>query len=689
MMRVVGTAGHVDHGKSTLVQALTGIDPDRLKEEKARGMTIDLGFAWVDLRLDAEESTPPATVPVGIVDVPGHIDFIKNMLAGVGGIDAAILVIAADEGVMPQTREHLAILDLLAAPACVVALTKIDVVDEPEWLDLVELDVEALLEETRFGGAGAPIVRVSAQTGAGMEDLRAALARVLTELAPRRNRNRPRLPIDRVFTLSGFGAVVTGTLLDGELATGQEVNIFPAQRPARIRGMQTHNQPVAQALPGSRVALNLAGVAASDIQRGDVVAWPATLEPTSLLDVAFRVLPGVKKPLRHNQTFDIFCGASERRATVRLLGVETLEPGAEGWLQLRLDRPLIAVAGDRFILRRPSPSATIGGGTILHTAPRRRWKRFDPAVIRHFEQLQRGAPDELLLAGAQSAPFSTGADLIERASLDVATGEDALADLRSQGALLPLSVGSETYYVTLETEGHLRRVIDQKLGTFHAQWPLRRGLPQGEVRARLAEAAGRPVNARISSALLELWQTAGELRVEESVVAQIDHIPTPTPVQAQKIQAVLTEFAARASAPPAESETLSLLDGDEELLVHLLDTQQLLRLNQGVLMTHGGFEAATQAIVALATARGSITLADVRDQLETSRRYAQALLEELDARRITRRDGDVRILRAPGTEQDDPAPSDSALSDPATVVADSNSPAEAIPDASSASEATG
>jgi selenocysteine-specific elongation factor len=370
-MRVIGTAGHVDHGKSTLVQALTGIDPDRLQEEKARGMTIDLGFAWLDL------PRPDGTVEsVGIVDVPGHIDFIKNMLAGVGGIDAALLVVAADEGVMPQTREHLAILDLLAVPAAVVALTKSDLIDDPEWLELVELDVAELLASTHL--AGAPIVPVSAVTGAGLEELKRVLAMALTDLPPRRNRGRPRLPIDRVFTLSGFGTIVTGTLLDGELNVGDTVEILPTQRTARVRSLQTHRRPVQTARPGSRVAINLTGVGADALQRGDVVVHPNTLIPTTLIDVRFRLLADGPRPLKHNQAVDFFVGAAEIPAVVRLLGTETLAPGEEGWLQLRLARPAVVTAGDRFILRQPSPSQTLGGGVIVNPSPQRRWRRFDP-----------------------------------------------------------------------------------------------------------------------------------------------------------------------------------------------------------------------------------------------------------------------------------------------------------------------
>ena len=384
-MNVIGTAGHVDHGKSTLVRALSGIDPDRLQEEKARGMTIDLGFAWIELAMPDGRSEQ-----VGIIDVPGHIDFIKNMLAGVGGIDAALLVIAADEGVMPQTREHLAILDLLAVPAGLVVMTKVDLVEDPDWLDLVELDIHEALEPTRL--ATAPVVRVSAATGQGLGELRRTLAMLLAGLPPRRNRARPRLPIDRIFTLSGLGTVVTGTLSDGHFTVGDTVEILPTGLQARIRGLQTHKRSVWRGEPGSRLAINLSGVGTEEVRRGDVVAKPGAFQPTPLIDVRFRLLADAPKPLAHNQLVDFFTGATEVSAHARVLGAERLEPGQEGWLQLRLAHPVVVAAGDRFILRQPSPSLTLGGGDVLSPFPRRRWRRFDPAVLARLQVLSRGAP---------------------------------------------------------------------------------------------------------------------------------------------------------------------------------------------------------------------------------------------------------------------------------------------------------
>jgi selenocysteine-specific elongation factor len=642
-MRVIGTAGHVDHGKSTLVRALSGIDPDRLREEKARGMTIDLGFAWIDLPTANPQSDTPdnATEAVGIVDVPGHIDFIKNMLAGVGGIDAAVLVIAADEGVMPQTREHLAILDLLGVPAGVVALTKVDTIDDPEWLDLVELDVAELLEPTRL--ADAPIVRVSAITGAGLDALRHALAETLGQLAPRRDRARPRLPIDRVFTLSGFGTVVTGTLSDGHFAVGDAVEVLPAGLPARIRGLQSHKQAVDQGEPGSRLAMNLTGVGTDEVHRGDVVVRPGTLRATTLIDAEFRMLPDAPKALAHNQAVDFFVGAAEVPARVRVLGADALEPGQSGWVQLRLERPVVTAAGDRFILRRPSPSITLGGGTVLSPHPRRRWKRFDPRVIARLETLARGAPDEILLHALARQPFISRQELIGQSGLDVSVADDALDELTQSGAIVPLGSG-DPLLVTLDVHTRTLAQLTARLDEFHAAQPLRRGMARGELRSRV-QTAGSALPVRIFNALLEQAVSQGDVAADETLAWRNTFTVAPTPPQQRKVDRVLAAYAAAPYAPPNAGDTLAMLDGDEALLEMMVEQGQLVRLPGGVFLRGADFDAMVTAVSDHMAAHGTITLAETRDLFDTSRKYAQALLEEMDARRITRRDGDARVLR--------------------------------------------
>jgi selenocysteine-specific elongation factor len=638
-MRVVGTAGHVDHGKSTLVRALTGIDPDRLKEEKARGMTIDLGFAW----LEAQQTAGAAT-GIGIVDVPGHIDFIKNMLAGVGGIDAAILVIAADEGVMPQTREHLAILDLLAVPGLVVALTKIDAVSDAEWLDLVELDIDELLTTTRFGGA--PVVRVSALRGVGLDALRQALDEMLAHLPPRRNRARPRLPIDRVFSLTGFGTVVTGTLSDGALAVGDGVEILPSGLTARIRGMQSHKQAIELALPGSRVALNLTGVSTEELPRGAVVVKPGTIRPTTLLDVRFRLLPDAPRALRHNQAVDFFVGASETPVKVRVLGVEQVGPGEEAWLQLRAARPIVTAAGDHYILRQPSPSLTLGGGTVVQAHPRRRWRRFDPAVTAQLTVLAQGTPDDVLLHTLERLPFATAAQLWAASGLDVEVAQVATDELRSSGALVALDAGAEQALVSVGRWESVLLALTEMLADFHRQFPLRRGMARGEVRSRLGTLlAPVDLSVRLFNALVSGAQAAGKVAADDTSLWLPGFSAQPSTEQRQRIEQALGLLAAARFAPPALDDVLRQLGNDGALLEMLVEQGRMVRVGPTLVYRAEEFEQMTALVRAHIGAQGTITLAEARDLFDASRKYAQAVLEEMDTRRVTRRVGDARVLR--------------------------------------------
>ena len=643
-MRVIATAGHVDHGKSTLVQALTGSHPDRLEEEQRRGLTIVLGFAWMDLAMpDGSQE------PVSIVDVPGHIDFIKNMLAGVGSIDAAILVIAADEGVMPQTREHLAILDLLALPDGLVALTKTDLIEELEWLELIELDIQEILVGTRL--EGAPIVRVSAQTGDGLDQLRSALAGALTALPPRRDRGRPRLPIDRIFSLPGFGTIVTGTMSDGHLSVGEPVDILPDGPSGRVRALQTHKQSIERALPGSRVAVNLSGIATDEIGRGQVVVTPGSLRSTRLLDVSFRLLPDTANPLRHNMAVDLFSGASETPAHVRLLAVEELLPGDEGWLQLRLERPILVAAGDRFILRQPSPSLTLGGGEVLDPHPRRRYRRFDAAVIAKLETLALGSPDEIVLQSLEREPLLSEQDLIAACGLDKEITHAAIRQLLDDG----LMRGLDDQRLLISASAYQQIVADLQLllGEFHSHYPMRQGMPRSEARSRLRVAGAGGVRKELPQrAFNELALQAnadGLVASEESTVRLLSHTVSYSTDQQRAVDRALRSYAAAPFSPPNAIDTLNLLNGDEDLLESLVERRILARLPGSVYFRQEDFAAATQKIIDLAQANGAITLADVRDLLDTSRKYAQALLEELDARRVTRRVGDERMLR--GVEQ--------------------------------------
>jgi len=627
-VHVIGTAGHVDHGKSTLVQALTGINPDRLREEQEREMTIDLGFAWLTL---------PNGEQVGIVDVPGHRDFIENMLAGVGGIDAALFVIAADEGVMPQTREHLAILDLLRIPGGVVALTKIDLIDDPDWLELVQADVSEALQGTVLDGA--PIIPVSARTGQGLAELTAALQEVLARTPPRPDRGRPRLWIDRVFTIGGFGTVVTGTLVDGHLEVGQEVEILPRGLRARIRGLQTHKTRIQRAVPGSRVAINLTGVSKQDLARGDLVTTPGWLRPTTLADVRLDLLPDAPFPLKHNAFVKFFCGSAETVARVRLLGTETLAPGESGWVQLELDDPLPLVRGDRFIIRVPSPAVTVGGGEVVDPNPGRKHRRFRPEVLARLETLARGTPAEVLLQTLERRGPLTVRDLLEVSGLGEAAPE-ALAELFSTGDAVVLDAVPEPAPARLVVSrswwsATTARMRDE-LAAYHARYPLRPGMSREELRSALR------LDPRAYNGLLARAAADGLIVDEAATVRLPEHQVRFTPQQQQAVDDLLARFRAAPYATPSVKEAAALVG--EEVLGVLLARGDLVQVSPEVLFLRETYEEMVERIRAHIQQQGSITLAQVRDLFQTSRKYAQALLEYLDGVGVTRRVGDERVL---------------------------------------------
>ncbi len=651
-MSCIGTAGHIDHGKSTLVQALTGIDPDRLTEEKERGMTIDLGFAWLKL---------PGGREVSIVDVPGHESFIKNMLAGVGGIDAALLVIAADEGVMPQTREHLAILDLLRVSRGVVALTKSDLVDE-EWLELVRDEVTDLLKPTTL--AGAPLLPVSALTGQGLPELLSELERILDETEEQHNIGRPRLPVDRVFTLTGFGTVVTGTLLDGSFKLGQEVEILPQGLKTRLRGLQTHKQQVEVAQPGSRVAMNLPNVQRTELARGNVVTLPGQMRTTLLIDARMRLLTDAERPLTHNTQVDLYSGSQEIPARVRLLDCDEVQPGQSAWVQLRLSRPAVVARRDHFILRIPSPSMTIGGGEILEVQPRYH-RRFQPHILASLEQLAQGSPEELVLAALdrrhvartptenRSAHSFVGYELTEVIKLcnlsDDVTRHILDTFLSTERVRRIGGLWFAQHIWEALAEEAVRLVSEQ-----HRQYPLRGGLSKEEWRTRLGLAP------KLAAEVFALLQAEGRLEtVETATSAGIPYVqeavqragglirlpdftPRFTPFQEQQVERLLQLFREHPYTPPGRSDAEAL--ADPEVVAALIEQGCLVKLGEGILFLRETYNEALTKLVAYLREHGKITVAEARDILGATRKYILPLLEQMDALHITRRVGDERFL---------------------------------------------
>ncbi len=637
-MHVIGTAGHVDHGKSTLVQAMSGIDPDRLQEEKARGMTIDLGFAWLTL---------PSGESVGIVDVPGHADFIKNMLSGVGSVDAALLVVAADEGVMPQTREHLNILDLLQVSTGVVAVTKADLAEDDDWLELVMADVAETLEGTSL--EDAPIIPVSATTGQGVQELLHTLGDLLQKSPARADKGRPRLFVDRVFSISGFGTVVTGTLIDGSFTLGQEVEILPRGTKTRIRGLQSHKKSVEVAEPGNRVAINLSGISTTDVARGDVITFPAWLESAQLLDTRLRMLPETPRSLKHNQQVDVFIGAIEVSAHIRLLNDKEILPGESGWVQLRLEHRIPTVRGDHFIIRQPSPSLTIGGGIIIDPMPLRRHRRFRPALIKRLETLAHGTPEDLLIETLDRLGPVLIRDLTAQSSLSADALLSVLTTLFNRGDIftvpktdtltIPNPGASKIVIASMAGWQNLMGQFQHYLSAYHQNFPLRQGMPRGELRSRVKLETG------LFNKIITFAQTELLIGANENSVWLKEHSPQFTPHQQETMNALLRKFAANPMATPSFKESLKALGGDEELLNAMFEGEKLLRLSADVLILPQSFVDFVAWVKEFIAKNGSVTVAQVRDAFNSSRKYALALLEYCDSQGITRREGDERVLR--------------------------------------------
>jgi selenocysteine-specific elongation factor len=623
---VIGTAGHVDHGKSTLVKALTGIDPDRLAEEKARAMTIDLGFAWLTL---------PGGQSVSVVDVPGHERFIKNMLAGIGGIDAALLIVAADEGPMPQTVEHLAILDLLGVDRGVIVLTKADVV-EADWLDLVREEARELVSTTTL--TNAPIVTVSALSGEGLPALLETLDAVLASSPGTPSGNTPRLPVDRVFSVSGFGTVVTGTLSGGEINTGDELRLYPGHRRARVRGLQSHQEKVSRALPGRRTAVNLSGITTEEVRRGDVLAPPGIMSPSQRLDVRLRLLPDAPVPLKQNDEVDFFTGAAELPARITLLDRERLDPGESAWVQLRFRAPIAVMRNDRFIVRRPSPSETLGGGDIIDPNPPRH-RRFRPETIAALETLAAGAPDEILLQALEQRPIEIKELAAGVTGLAPKHVDEALGQLIAEGDVVVLggsgrTPGATDFAVASSLLASLTRQTIDVLRTHHASQPLRPGLAREEARRRLGIA-----QPRLFDDLIATMAGASELIDDGATLRLPTFRMTLDPARRAAADQYLAAIRAQPYSPPGPHEH----GLDPETLAALEYLGEVTKIADGVYFAPEAWNDLVQGTLAFIDSNGSMTLSQFRDHFGTSRKYAQAALEYLDQLKYTRRIGDDRV----------------------------------------------
>ena len=626
---IVGTAGHIDHGKTSLVKALTGIDADRLEEEKRRGITIDIGFAHLELPAPNGDK-----LRLGFVDVPGHERFVRNMLAGVGGIDLVLLVIAADEGIKPQTREHFDICRLLSVKRGITVLTKSDTVD-PDTLEVVRLEVDDYLRGSFLDPAHSPIVAVSALNGAGLEELRTALAKVATEVPARDSSALARLPIDRVFTMRGFGTVVTGTLVSGTIRKEEELEVFPTGKRLRVRGVQVHGASAEQAMAGQRTALNLAGVSTDDLARGMTLALPDTFHSTSRLDVSLSMLPSAK-PLKDRARVHLHAFTMETIAEVRLHEAKQVAPGGHGYAQLRLAEPTLLLPGDRFILRQFSPVVTIGGGVVLDAAPLPKTK----SVQDFLELLERGSEKTILEAriGRRGPHGVSLSQLVAETGLRKEVISANLAETLEKRSVRRIA----DTLLSASSFTHLMSSLSDQVAEFHKKNPLVAGISKEELRDKLQ------VSAEIFSSAIDALVRERKLEVAGELV----HLPGRGVVmkddEAESKQIIEQAFLSAGLRVPSLREVLAGLRVDkvraQKIMTLLLREKSLVKISDDLVFHHSALTDLRHKIAALKTASPKIDVARFKDLTGVSRKYAIPLLEYLDRERVTRRVGDERVI---------------------------------------------
>ncbi len=627
---IIGTAGHVDHGKTALIRALTGAETDRLREEQERGMSIDLGFASFQL---------PSGRLAGVIDVPGHERFLKNMLAGAGGIDLVILVIAADEGVMPQTREHLEILQILRTGTGVVAITKADLVDE-EWLELVQDDIRGALKGTFL--EGAPMVPVSSITGQGLEDL-TQLLDSLAETVPTRSIVGPwRLPVDRAFTVGGFGTVVTGTLYSGVARVGDRVLVLPRGAETRIRGLQVYGASAEVVEAGTRVAMNLAGVDLGGVERGDVCSPPEVYRPTLAIDARLDVLESCPRELKHRTRVRVYLGTAEILARLNLLDAETLEAGSSGLVQLRLESPTVCAKGDRYVLRFYSPMDTIGGGSVIDPHPPRH-RRFDNAVLAHLAVKETGTPEELVGEAVQRGALrpATPEHVAQQLGMPLPEVKPLVDSLVEAGTLVPFDARSVVHSHPVEAAEHKVLLL---LAEYHSAQPLRGGISREELRSRLS----RQMDNRGFQWVLARLEQAGKTAATGARVRLASFQPCYSEDQQRIAQVFEAGLLADRFMPPSPEEIMEArgLRGTAatEVWESLLDSGAVIRLAEGIFLHRQALDDVINRVREHLGQHGSMTASQFRDLIGSTRKYAVPLLEYMDAQRVTRRIGDEREL---------------------------------------------
>lgn len=625
---IIGTAGHIDHGKTTLIKALTGRNTDRWEEEQRRGITIDLGFTYFDLKNGSR---------VGIIDVPGHEKFINNMVAGVVGMDLVMLVIAADEGIMPQTREHMDILGILGIKKSIIVLNKCDLVDE-EWLELVEDDIQGELEGTFL--ENAPVVRVSAATGQGIDDLVDVIEKITSEEVEEKDiYTIPRLPVDRVFTISGFGTIITGTLLSGTIAKEDTLEMYPLAKECKIRSIQVHGLDVERCYAGQRVAINISNIKKSEIKRGCVLALPDSMKNTTLLDVRLNILSSSLRVLTNNTRLHLFTGTSEILCRVTLLDQEELGPGETGYAQLRLEEEIAIRKGDRFVVRFYSPMETIGGGVILEPTPLKK-KRFQETSIEELKRKESGSTEDVmeLHVRDKSETMVTLSELGKMTALSMEEVQKDARSLEAQGKIWLFEMKKDVYAWHADSERQSRMKIEDALKKYHARYPYRYGMKKAEVHMTFL----KKIKQNVFDQYVEMLNDRGIIRRHQEFLSLPEHEVKKDDVY-QKVRTQIVETLKKAQFDFAKYSEIDFgkvnREVADDIIALLLDEGEVVKITEDVYTMKDLIVKAQEVIQEKLSRDHLITIAQVRDLFHTSRKSAKPILEYMDSIKVTKKTG--------------------------------------------------
>jgi selenocysteine-specific elongation factor len=630
---IIGTAGHIDHGKTTLVKALTGRETDTLKEEKDRGISINLGFTFFDL---------PSGKRAGIIDVPGHEKFIKNALAGVSSIDVVLLVIAADEGIMPQTKEHFEILQLLNIKKGIIVLTKADMVDK-DWLELMEEEVREYFKGTFL--QASPIHAVSSKTGEGIAELVNAIDSATDEVEAKDTEGHFRLTVDRVFSVSGFGTVVTGTIISGRISEGEAVQLYPSKVVSKVRGIQVHESSVKFAEAGQRCAINLANVKVEDVKRGDIISKEAVMEPSMIVNCSLNYLSSCDKPLENRQRVKLYHGTSELLCRVVLLEKEELQPGERAYVQLRLEEPLTAQRNDRFVIRNYSPMYTIGGGIIIEPVTAKA-KRFNKDYVEELKIKESGSAESILEKTVEklSSEYPDAQVILKALGKNDEKLEEALEALVSDKILIKLTSLDKPIYIHKKFIKTKALDIEKLLQRFHSDNPLKAGISKEEFKNKIF---GKNIKQKTYDELLQHLIERNIISLHGSFISLYDFEIKYTKEQLRTKNKILSSFEEAKYAPPKYEE---LAEGEKDkkafkmVFDSLLDMGELMKAADECIFLGRYYEEAKENVVKFIQENGSISAAQARDIWSTSRKFAVALLENFDSIKLTRRVEDTRVL---------------------------------------------